>query len=599
MPTVLSSNDTIAQDYYPGALVSLLIRLDEFGKSTRLPPAPKKPAKALTGTADDRGTLKVVKDDSGKTPRYVLQSSAGTDKKPIADMTHDADKLEFPIAGIIPKTADWQQNGIRAADTLTVTLRYIDAPFDPRVIRGAAVEFYLGTMSSTQFADNFKAQSAVASLSSGRGLMALPYSFKGPRGEERSNLRFQGWVDQWTVENPENGEPTVKLVCRDNTQLFIDQEVPPNFTIDPTKPLDKAIAQYLSFFSQFEGMAVEYRPAGGDPPVLKDVASVWSGKPGAGPTPAKGGGASGPGKLTLWDYLTDVVRSVGHAIRIEGMSVVIQRVRSLLSGATVSRSNDPFDRRVIDHQVFDSRLMVYGRNILEMKTDRKFSRHTPTNVEVVCYQNGGKSKLVARFPNGEDKQTYTLPGQAQGEQKWTVFTVTGINDAKTLQIHAQDTYESLNRNELGMEIKTKNLASFGGDNEDPDLLDMMPGDSLEILTERDGKTGQNSVSGVEDLLLAQKASQENLLTTLGFSPELAEAYARAYTDANFQTIFRVKTVKTSWNSDQGVDFSISCVNYIEVRMDKHSQDEPTTSTTKPRPPQGGPPPAGGMPLQGG
>jgi hypothetical protein len=129
---------------------------------------------------------------------------------------------------------------------------------------------------------------------------------------------------------------------------------------------------------------------------------------------------------------------------------------------------------------------------------------------------------------------------------------------------------------LSVSIKTKILASFGGDNLDPDILDMKAGDSFKLLVHRDDE--QASYSGVTNmegmLMVADRAEQ--FLTQLGYDPSFAAAYAKAYSHKGFQTSFRLKALGEQWNVEEGVTLDIQGINFIEIRADKlMSKDEIT------------------------
>lgn len=580
------------QTYFPSAKVRLTVRLDEFGQTTRLLPAPAKTTKNLNGIKDERADLQVVPDPAAPagTHRFLLLPKGQTAAPPATSQARSADGLTFDVT-VVPKEMDWNQNGIRTADTLQLVFKYIDLPIDPRCVRACAVEAFLGTVTASEFQAGIEGAKRQGATVAGDGepLNVVPDNYQDPVSGQRTNSRFLGWVDKWEVDWNDTDEPTVRLECRDNTQLLIEQEVPPKLVLDMTKGIDEAIALYLSHFPQMQGISIEYRPAGTTPPKLKDVLLNTAFRPKLGPQPGKGG--SGTQKFAVWDYLTDICGSIGHAIRVQGTLIVVQTARSLTTKAITHRADDPFQGRTVAGAQFDYRRFIYGRNVKEMRLSRNFAKQTPANVEVRAYSGERKTVIVARFPQPEDRIRYAIPGDAQPDQKWTVLRVAGIKDEKTLRAVAQTVYESIGRNELQVELKTRNLASFGGGNLDPDILDMQAGDTFELLVSREPVPGEtNTLTRIEQALSAQ-VQGALFLTRLGMSDEFAAAYAKAYTDAGFLTTFRMKQAKIHWNITEGVDLSIIGVNYIEVRADKSlpADEEPEV------PQQGGPSQAGAAP----
>lgn len=583
------------QDYYPSAKLRLILRFDEFAQTSRLGKVPKKPSIVLKGVNDPRDPLEVVGNPLG--PGFIIapKGSSGKSQSGTAQTaTGSTDGLTFEIAGIIPQVAEWSQNGIRLADTLTATIRYVDCPVDPRLVRAAAVEFYLGTVKAADFAAGIRgATRAAATPPSGAAparaggdaaepLNLVPDTFVDSRNHARSNLRFQGWVDKWVVSATDVHEPTIQIECRDNTQVLLDTPAPKGRPVSETLPLDKAIATYLTFAPAFGGLTVMYLPTTETPPMLKDAIRKLPAS--LGPIPSKGGGAtSATAKTSVWDFLTDVCRSIGHSIRVQGTNIIIQRTRSLVAAQAPTRADDPFaGGRQVGDETLQVRRMIYGRNIKEMRVTRNFTKNAPANISVRSYSTRDKSVTVGRFPETPDRAKYAIPGDSQPDQKWLELNISqDVHDPKKLQIIAQEIYENLGRQEMQVELKTVNLASFGGDNLDPDILDMKAGDTFELFVGRERETEVSTIGKVEQLLLSAGFATA-LLTTQGYSTDFANAYYQAYSDAGFLTQFRLQHLKTLWSADTGVSLNIMGVNYIEVRSDVQLDGE--SGTTK----RGGP-----------
>lgn len=558
------------QSYFPSWKIRLGIRFDEFGQTTQLAEnAPKKITTKLKGITDKGPTLKVVADPEAPqgVSRLLLEPPSGPTIGGPQQQDKSADDLTQIVGGIIPLNFGLGLNGIRTADTLKVDLKFIDLPIDPRVVRSCWIQFFLGTILEEDFRAGMKGALRGLNSTTTSSDAGEPLSIIGDvdhRGV--STLRFEGWVDEWEAEWPESEEPVVHLDCRDNTTILIDQDAPPKLVVDAKAPIDRAVATYLANFPQFAGLSIEYRPGGVDIPNLATAFGKTAYRPNLGPAASKGGGAGS--KLSVWDYLTDVAGALGHTIRVEGTVIVIQRTRELLKDNASARPDDPFLGRTLPSgRVITNRQVIYGRNLQDMKIGRKFSKFAPQNIEVRSYNPSKKQVLVARFPlPGDTLVGRALPGQGGEEQKWFVWRVAGIADARTLRIIAQGIYESLGRSELSVHFRTKNLASFGGGNLDPDLLDMKAGDAVELLVNRD-EDELSSTTMIENLFLVQERAAQ-FLTHVGFSPAFSKAYGRAYTNANFQQVYRTRSIGIAGDVDQGVQIEIQAVNFLEVRNDK-------------------------------
>jgi len=571
--------------YYPGAKVRLAIRFENFSKKIQDDKPPAKPLKNLSGVADKRAPLKVTSDPNAPSnaPRLLLEFDGS--KKPLAGMspqlwTNSADGFTQVINGIVPKTASWVQNGIRTADTLSLTLNYLDCPIDPRTIRSCAVAFYLGTLDPDDYASGTEGVTRGEHSSQGSHdwegktsapMNLIPDEYTDIHGQKRTNLRFQGWVDKWEIDMS-SGEPLIQIECRDNTQMLLDQEAPARLLISAALPIDQAIAKYLTHFPQYGGLTVEYRPKKDDVPALKVAMDKTAFAP-KHLAVAPGMIGSGTSNLAVWDYLTDITGAIGHSIRMEGTNIVIQEVRTFMAGKDMRRSDDPFLPR--DGRV--NRRLIYGRNIMDLKSSRSFVRNSPTNIEVRSLSTKDKKVYVARFPQfrlrSSDDRVSTVetavPGDMGADEKWLVWRVQGITDEKFLRVIARQIYESLGRQELMIKLKTRDLASFGGCNLDPDILDMKPGDTVDIYVNRT-MDEISSITKMEGNLLAQS---EGFLRSRGFTDEFIKAYSDGYQSNAFQVGYRVKTLGFGWDAETGVQIDIEAVNYVEVMADKHLSSE--------------------------
>lgn len=569
------------QTFWPSARVTLSIRFEEYSNvSGNLVGIIRglKPSTQVKGSKDPRGNL-VVREDP-RTPVGIkrFQLLAPTDRVPdrtsFGGENADTDNLTHDIAGIIPRRAMWKQNGIQNGDSLDLEIRWEDMPIDSRIIRSCAVSFYLGTLTPDQFARGVQGETREGESreSDRQPLNLVPDTFVDVRGTIRSNLRFTGWVDKWEM-TWNDGEPIVKLECTDNTRLMLSQKQPSKGSVSTKKPIDEAIAEYLAQFPQLRGITIEYRPselARSLVPVLDKVLSNTAHVPDLGP-PSQGAG--GGENESIWDYLDMVVRAIGHTIRIDGNAVIIQPARSLLDGRAQPRSDDPYRSRELPSGRYDVRTFVWGRNVSEMTVSHEYTHRQTRGVEMRCDSPRRKKTLVARFPEKADRPIQPLPG-GSGDMHWQVVVVHGVNDEATLKQIAENYYNNLFRNELKIELRTKNMSSFGGDYRDPDLLDMKPGDSFRVEVDQ----GPDTIFGQVESDAADERRMVQRLQALGYGTKFAEAAAQAYTDAGFQRVYLAKEIGITWDTDDGVAFEMIGINYVETRVDS-PLDDPSVSPT--------------------
>lgn len=552
------------QSYYPSARLRFIVRFEDFGASgtPKVPPLPPqlRRGKGKTSTA----SLELVERDGS----YLLVSP-GDDPAHIGSPQQQqasSDGLTHVVEGIIPSAASQKNLGMRTASTLSVTVPFAAFPFDPRVVRAVGVQYFLGCVSAEDYDRGISgAIRADATPSGGLPFHVVPDTWVDSAGRVRSNLRFEGWVDDWETSWPASDRPEVTLNCTDNTRLLLEQDAPPRLAVDPKVRLDRAIAEYLANFPQFRGLGVAYMPkiAAEKIPKLQAAFGPAAYHPQLGPTPNGGS----PGKFKVWDYLTDVCGAVGHNIRMVGTTIVIQRPRTLYDARFAGRPDDPFRGRTLPSGlVLPRRLYVYGKNILEMATTRKFATYQPRNVEIRSYDPNRKTTIVVRFPDKKLRQKKLLPGEA-ADQPFIVRSIPGLRDEPTARVVAQSIYEAQGRNEFITRIQTKALGSFGGGNLDPDALDLLPGDSIDVEVDRSSTVDAASRSSVAALTEAMRTNAAEFLTSLGYSEELATAYSKVADSIGIPKTFRLRQFGTNWEIESGVSLDLECMNYLEARAD--------------------------------
>lgn len=553
----------MAYSFYPSSKLSFTVRFEDFGKAKV--PTPTKTTVRLKGTKDTRGDLKVVQDPDAPagTARFLL-----VDNSPLAAASNTAVKpgglWAARVTHVLPLTATWKVTSPRLGRTLSAKLRWDDFPIDPRCVRSMGVEFYLGVVRAEDFAagvDGYVREPGVP-------FNVVPDKWVDTKGRIRTNLRFRGWADKMTT-GWEDGQPTVELECSDNTRLLINQKAPPKLSVAMDKPIDEAIAQYLSHFPQLAGLRVEYRPlverTADSPPRLKVALAGSAFRPDVGPPVSKGGGSDDGN--SVWDYLATVCGSLAHQCYIEedaaGTVLVVGRGTAVVDKRVIARTDETYIQRNVDGRLYDVRTLVYNNDLDKLSLQREFVRKAAVNIEVRCVDPHRKTVLVARFPEKEDRVVNALPADGKADMMWRVMHVQGVRDQGTLKKIAEEVYNSIGRNEVEVNMKTKHMCSYGGDENDPDLLDLRNGDPLRLLV----AMGGSSTGEVEQLFGSPSGVEQQMLDR-GFSKEFAAAYARSYSEAAFQTIFRAKEASFSWDHEKGFEAEVVAGNYIEARVDR-------------------------------
>lgn len=548
------------QSYYPGARVTLILRFDDpkrkrFNRNPLTLPVTRLKNKfpQVLDIVEEGGKLILVPKGSAVKPSTI---------RPTA-LAIGGDALTQVVGGIIPLKANLSYNGIRTASTLSMDLAFHDLPVEPRMVRGLGVDFYLGTVTATEFARGIAGETREVSYLTTEPLNLIPTEYKDGFGRTRTNLRFSGWVDDYET-GWSDGQPLVTLQCRDNSSILLDTEAPPLLAIDAKIPLDKAFAKYLTVFPQFGGISVQYLPKGIEAPIYAKASQKAAYRVPFGPPALTGGG-----NTTVLDYLSDIAGHLGLVVRFDGTSstLIIQQPRTIYGSRFPRREDDPFGRTLPTGRALPFRLFVWGRNVAEAKIRRKFTKAGPTTIEVRSYSTTLKRYLVERYPVKKDRLERGLPGQLLPDEKISQFFFPGVKDQATLRAIAQGIYEQLGRNEIEVFLRTRDLGSFGGSALDPDLLDCKVGDTIQFEVTDDDATAEGLTQADVERKQTTASRAADFMRELGYSDDFAEAYGKARENALIQPYFRLKRLEFSWDIEKGIDTSLTSVNYIDVRAD--------------------------------
>jgi hypothetical protein len=588
-----ASNSDTNTVYYPSMVCNFRIRFDEaLSVNTSLPTPGTVPQGAAGAAAGNP------------------QTGAG-----VSALVGQADKLS-QILGIVPKNCSVELPGYRQAGKFNLEMDFRDLPLDPRVVRTCYIEFHLGAVPASDFADGMV--SGYPNTVSGSGTppkrrKSIIDTRDSAGAIRQDTLVMTGLVDNFTVEHTERGS-MIHMEGRDLRGLLLDTYVTAaalaQLKLD--QPINTIVEQILSIHPM-----LKYDPQTKQGVIVAVDSSEWPGQ--KIPSPGVAGnltrvqlGSSGakpmvhnqgdPQKLSFWDMITQycylvntIPYFVGNVLRLRPATSLWDmklnevsfnpnvktpfkdgQPRTLTTGQGAAQTKTPIKHRY----------MIYGRDILTLKFERKLGGTKVPSVQVVCVDTGstarGKQRLLtATFPDDNpsgvqatklksSKVTSVSPSGQVTQQDVLRIPVHGISSKAQLMVLAQNIREEIGRNEVGGAISTKSLASFGGNNADPDLLRLRVGDAVELAV--DASNLQSYPPVVSEL------NQQN---SRGFEEQVKALTARIG-DANLarvlvatsrgsvqelQRIFRVADIRYSWNAESGVAIDFDFSNYVEVRYD--------------------------------
>lgn len=490
------------------------------------------------------------------------------------------------IIGIVPKVCGVDLPGYRQAATFSLVMSYRDLPLDPRVIRAIGVAIHLDAVPAGEWGDGM-VQSPDLRQPSGRRSSIITTS--------EDNLLFAGLVDNLNVDY---STQAITMDGRDLRGMLLDTPISAATlqSIDLNQSIDKVVSHIVQdLHPQGAGIEVVVQasewPNGviPSPATFDDITRVNLDATGSQLKAAAKGEAE---KVNFWDLITQYSFMVGGVPYFAGSKLRIRPARNLYDARRQddertfdARAGTPFKNGaqrsvrpplVSEPETFGFRRFVIGKDVQSLNFERKLTGVTVPVIECVSVDTSskerGKDKLLkVQWPSAENAEARTTKVGVGGVTPSTDIlriNVPGIKNKDRLLEIAQDLFQEIGRQEMGGKLETKNLASFGGSNQDPDTLRLRPGDAVEL---RVDATGQQSfpppISEVTNLeeksfegavkAVQARVGDENLARVL-------VAVNRGQV-AELQRQFRVGNVRFDWNSDSGVGIAFDFQNYLEAR----------------------------------
>ena len=121
---------------------------------------------------------------------------------------------------ILPTNCSVTLNSYRNADECRITMPFGKLPIDPRWLRSASVQVFMGTLSPEEFADGIGpiyGESEITLIDETPDLILDGVTTV-------TNEVFRGIVDDWDIS--QDGNDSVSISCRDMSSVLIDLEMP-------------------------------------------------------------------------------------------------------------------------------------------------------------------------------------------------------------------------------------------------------------------------------------------------------------------------------------------------------------------------------------
>lgn len=623
--------------FRPSCRVRLQLRLDELNDVERLRAglengegftspslvASSGPADALAKNQQSRQQLMQVRATLPKAELLKHQAELDAERNRIQRKAYGGDAAQRPESlekrppdnrtldlDLMPDECNINRSNLKDCTTVDIKMKWRDVPIDPRVVRSALLIATIGAVSADDWSAGMQGQRRASDGS----LLSVINRTPGQELQFTSSSRFVGFADEWTAEFTDDGD-TITITGRDVSSLMRDQQLEVEHGINLELPIADGVRELLNRFTMTRGMEVVF----GLPRDPNDPLNQISEEP-LGPVPALSSEKNGPippsnartknGKPrrpvrlkkgdeseSLWDHITKVLQKLALVPVMRGFTLYLLEPRTLFA--------DPSRRRK----------MVWGKNLKTLSFSRRLGGVKCETIEMRSPNPVLGRTLWARYPVFAGQPASGLLGQGGSpqptktrqvvvgptgavEETILVQYVRGVTDLKQLENIAHNVFEEIGRQEIEGSISTDEVDSFGSLVE-ADLLDLQPGDPMEILVAKPNKLEQsNSDTGIasinpfahepaassisselQRLSALSIAERKEYLKGLGFSDAAAQRLAEIQEQARLTSIFRIGHVNLKFTSEDGIEIDADFHNYIYVREDPEAEKKPRQSPT--------------------
>lgn len=589
--------------YYPSLVVNLQIRFEEGTTEVISPDTVKSLlervfAEKRSVQVSEPGQVKIVRRSSdvqvsGPGPVTIVGRSSDKEKGiqvsgpgQVIVVHREAgssnDKLT-QVIGLVPTQATVEIPAYRQAGTFNLTFLHRDFPLDPRVLRACGVAVHLGSVPAGDWGAGMMGRTSL-----GRRRSVIQTS--------DDNLLIAGTVDSVNASHTENSS-IVRMEGRDLRGIMLDTLVMPVIlkTVDLKKPLNVVIEQLVQELSPFGGgIPVEVDPNEWPEGVPAVFVAGDRTRPNlsADGNKAKAGGQGESTTMSYWDLITQWCFLCGAIPYFVGSKLRIRPAVNLYDARRKERAFDPRfpypfkgnkprdldPPQVKASETFGYRRMVYGRDLLEFNLERKIGGVVMPAVTCVSVDTDGKKKgadqriIEVTYPSEEEQKTQAAskvaPSGKRAQTDPLIIPVRGIRNKKRLLAIAKALHAEICRQEIGGSASTRNLASFGGDASDPDLLTLRPGDAVEFRVDASGLSRfPPPINELNNSSAQSFAEEVRAVAKRMGSEDLAKILVASNRGliTDLTRTFRVSTVKFDWDTERGVGISFDFQNFVEVR----------------------------------
>jgi hypothetical protein len=516
--------------YYPNCLVTLSVVFDDLTSS---------PAAKAQQAIDV--SLQPVKDALDKTLEPLLGKSA--------EKTSTLGSVHPIVFDVRPKSCAVHLNGYREADTFEIEFDAYTFPFSPELVRSMGVEVHL-----------FQTDSLLGGVLNAKSEVYADDGGTGGGDVDQETLVVAGLVDEASYHAGSDGR-VFRVSGRDYTCLLLDRQWDTSQRVkykNGTR-LDEVVQSLVDECDAASVLKVEVVGTAEipnlDQPNAKEAASIAAGKykiqgkktkkhqagevltpnVSEGKTHTNKKGAPVTQGSNYWDVIYRLCVRHGFIVFVRGTKVVISKPQ-VLTETTAGRV----------------RVVAYGQDLASLDIERKMGKETTPQIEVRCWDPKSGKTLSAKFP---EKPTDKITGIGTKKNETVVMNVDGVSDVGLLRKFAETAYHNLARSESTMKFATKDLKDLNGSN----LLFLRPGDPVSV--------GFDAVSGEDFRQLGLNERLDKLLA-LGYDLRVAELVAGSYDTINqFRQPFYTKDVQFQWDAQQGLELSVTGVNFISVGRD--------------------------------
>lgn len=578
--------------YRAACSVNLRLRFDET-----LQIAVDRVADAVGRDRTDAGQIAQAPDDMFVALRAQQRASRwGTRQSEIVPVsaTHGLEPLVMPsdpltvVANRQPISATVNESGIRKAGEFELEFLYRDLPIDHKVVRACGVEVHMGVIPADEYARGLAGERD----EDGRLLSTLKTTtgkldqITGRPVADLGTLVLYGAVDVWTNDDDRDDGARVRVKGRDLRGIFLDAKVPAKVlsSLRIDRPIDQVIAELLATLPHpyglvFDVMTDQDEWPDGRVPIVGDRAGLIRLRSGGETDTTQKTADSVPtgqtNRVSYWDVVTYYCNLRGAVPYFRGSTLWVRPTPDVLSTDGRRPHPAPFEgdrpRRDGDEEIRVRRLVV-GRSVKKITRERKFGGVVAPRVVATSVDDRARGKLALieeSWPPAD-----SAAAKLKGEVEPIRVPVPGVIDRKQLLAVARATYEEVGRGEVTGTVSTGGyLASFAGDDSDPDLLWVRASDAIEIL-----------VDGARDALSEMNRHEartfeeevEDVTAQLG-DPVLARVIVATRRGAIVDQldIYRVDGVRKEFKSKDGISVEAAFSSYIVARNNAQPADQAT------------------------